>query len=95
MPIIIEWTYADGSTEITRIPAQIWRYNEKNVTKTFAKTKEVVSIKLDPMRETADIDENNNSWGVMPQASKIKAFKRKMKSEPTTGNKNPMQARRT
>jgi hypothetical protein len=28
----------------------------------FAKTKEVRSIKLDPERETADIDESNNSW---------------------------------
>lgn len=97
MPIIIEWTYADGSKEVTRIPAQIWRHNEKNVVKTYAKTKEVVSIKLDPMRETADIDESNNVWGVMPAPSSIKAFKLKKNSEPLnrrnpkSTNQNPMQ----
>ena len=61
MPIIIEWTYKDGSKEVERIPAQVWRLNEKKVTKAFIKNKEVASIKLDPLRETADIDEKNNS----------------------------------
>src|SRR6476659_4918414 len=28
MPIIIEWTFKDGSKEIERIPAQVWRLNE-------------------------------------------------------------------
>lgn len=97
MPIIIEWTYADGTKEITKIPAQIWRHNEKSVVKTYAKTKEVVSIKLDPMRETADIDESNNVWGVMPAPSSIKAFKLKKGIEPMnrrnpkSTNENPMQ----
>ena len=29
MPVIIEWTYKDGSKEIEKIPAQVWRHNEK------------------------------------------------------------------
>ena len=49
MPIIIEWTYKDGTKEIERIPAQVWRKNEKKVTKTFVKDKEVASVKLDPI----------------------------------------------
>jgi hypothetical protein len=32
MPIIIEWTYKDGSKETERIPVQIWRKNENKVT---------------------------------------------------------------
>jgi hypothetical protein len=52
MPIIVEWTYKDGTKEVDRIPAQVWRLNEKKVVKTFVKDKEVASIKLDPMRET-------------------------------------------
>src|SRR5262249_13030471 len=28
MPIIIEWTYKDGTKEVDRIPAQVWRLNE-------------------------------------------------------------------
>ena len=63
MPIIIEWTFKDGTKEIDRIPAQVWRLNENKVPKFFMKDKEVQSIKLDPMRETADIDESNNTWG--------------------------------
>ena len=77
MPIIIEWTYKDGTKEVDRIPAQVWRLNEQKVTKFFMKDKEVASIKLDPMRETADINESNNSWGTMPEPSRFTVFKQK------------------
>ncbi|OYW17063.1 MAG: aminopeptidase, partial [Sphingobacteriales bacterium 12-47-4] len=63
MPLIIEWTYEDGTKEIDRIPAQIWRKNENKIVKAFVKDKKVKSVKLDPFRETADINEKNNSWG--------------------------------
>ncbi len=62
MPIILEWTYADGTKEIERIPAQIWRKNENKVVKVFMKDKQVTKLQLDPMRETADINTSNNSW---------------------------------
>jgi len=61
MPIILEWTYKEGSKEIERIPAQVWRKNEKSVIKAFMKDKEVASIKLDPYRETADVEESNKT----------------------------------
>ncbi|HNB92418.1 MAG TPA: M1 family metallopeptidase, partial [Saprospiraceae bacterium] len=32
MPVIIEWTYTDGSKEVERISAQIWRKNENKIT---------------------------------------------------------------
>ena len=94
MPLIIEFTYADGSQEITRIPVMVWRHNEKKVTKTLSKNKEVVSIRLDPMRETADIDEKNNLWGTMPAPSRIKAFKQKMNVPEPGDVPNPMQSSR-
>ena len=90
MPIIVEWTYKDGTKQIDRIPAQVWRMNEKNVTKTFMKDKEVASIKLDPMKETADIDESNNSWGNIAEPSKFQLFKQKQGVTPAPGI-NPMQ----
>ncbi|MEL7121956.1 MAG: M1 family metallopeptidase, partial [Bacteroidota bacterium] len=34
MPIILEWTYEDGTKEIERIPVEIWRKNENEFTKT-------------------------------------------------------------
>lgn len=92
MPIIIEWTYKDGSKEIDRIPAQVWRLNEKNVVKTFMKDKEVASIKLDPMRETADIDESNNSWVEIPAPSRFPVFKATQQPRGQGGQENnPMQ----
>ena len=45
MPIIVEWTYKDGTKEVDRIPAQVWRLNENKVVKTFIKDKEVASVK--------------------------------------------------
>jgi hypothetical protein len=93
MPIIIEWTYKDGSKEIERIPAQVWRLNETKVTKFFMKDKEVASIRLDPMRETADIDESNNTWGGTTAApSRFALFKQKSGvSRGQSTGLNPMQ----
>lgn len=92
MSIIIEWTYTDGTREIERIPAQVWRKNENHLTKVFIKDKEVKSIKLDPNRETADIDESNNSWPTVQTESKFQVFKAKqqlLRSIPQSNN--PMQ----
>jgi hypothetical protein len=75
MPVILEFTYKDGTKKIDRIPAQIWRHNEKNGSKFYVEDKEVASIKLDPMRETADIDEANNVWGGEAKPSKFQLFK--------------------
>jgi hypothetical protein len=90
MPIILEWTYKDGTKEIERIPAQVWRKNEKTVSKAFVKNKEVASVKLDPYKETADIDESNNTYGDIKEPSKFKLFKQKQNVTPATGI-NPMQ----
>ena len=92
MPIIIEWTYKDGSKETERIAVQVWRKNENKVTKTFIKDKEVASIRLDPMRETADINESNNLWNVSGEPSKFQLFKSRTAAARGAGNgTNPMQ----
>ncbi|MFN8249628.1 MAG: M1 family metallopeptidase [Ferruginibacter sp.] len=93
MPIIIEWTFKDGSKEIDRIPVNVWRKNENKVVKTFVKNKEVASIKLDPMRETADINEKNNSWPAVTEPSKFQLFKSKSGGARGAGGNmgNPMQ----
>ncbi|MDO9373537.1 MAG: M1 family metallopeptidase [Ferruginibacter sp.] len=93
MPIIIEWTFKDGTKEIDRIPVQIWRKNENKVTKTFMKEKEVASIKLDPLRETADINEQNNVWPSFTTPSKFQLYKARTGGGrgAASGNVNPMQ----
>jgi hypothetical protein len=79
MPVIIEWTYADGTREIERIPAEIWRINEKKINKVFIKEKEVTNIVLDPQQELADIDIQDN---IFPKPkgipSKFDSFKKKV-----------------
>ena len=62
MPVIIQWNYVDGTSEVEYISAYIWRKNEYKFTKAFVKYKEVQSIVIDPFRETADIDESNQRW---------------------------------
>jgi hypothetical protein len=93
MPIIIEWTFKDGTREVTRIDAQVWRKNENRVVKTFIKDKEVASVRLDPMRETADINEQNNTWNVPSEPSKFQLFKSRSGNARGAGGGtgNPMQ----
>ncbi len=91
MPIIVEFTFEDGSKEINKMPAQIWRYNENKVTKVYLTNKKAISIKLDPMRETADIDEANNSWPNVAAPSKFALFKARTAARGQSMGLSPMQ----
>ena len=73
-PLVIEWTYKDGSKEIERIPAEIWRTNENEVTKVFIKDKEVVNIVVDPNAELADVETSNNTFPKRETASRFDRF---------------------
>ncbi|MBL7877483.1 MAG: M1 family metallopeptidase, partial [Cyclobacteriaceae bacterium] len=77
MPVIIEWTFKDGSKEIERLPAEIWRINETKVTKVFEKDKEVVNVVIDPLKETADINAEDNIFPRVIQPSKFDELKKK------------------
>lgn len=95
MPIIVEFAFEDGTKETQRIPAQIWRKNENSVTKLFLTRKKAVSIKLDPMKETADINEANNVWpkngAVAAEPSKFAIFKAANRQRGQSQGVNPMQ----
>ncbi|WP_424961538.1 M1 family metallopeptidase [Ekhidna sp.] len=75
MPVIIEWTYADGSKEIQQLPAEIWRLNEAQVTKTFLKEKEVVNIAIDPDQQLPDVNLENNIFPREKQTDKFEEMK--------------------
>jgi hypothetical protein len=85
-PIIIEATFDDNSTEVVRIPAEIWRMYEEKVSKVLIFDKQVISFKIDPFLETADTDLNNNSWPARVEPSRFDMFKEKQ-----TVRENPMQ----
>ncbi|NJC27542.1 M1 family metallopeptidase [Neolewinella antarctica] len=87
MPIILEFTFADGTKEVQRIPAEIWKMDYKEVSKVFPFTKEVVAINLDPFLETADTDRDNNYY---PSRSAVNRFDLYENSR-RDGGENPMQ----
>ncbi|SIT28656.1 Aminopeptidase N [Filimonas lacunae] len=91
MPVIIEWTYTDGTKETEKIPAQIWRKDEKHFDKVFLKNKAVSSIQLDPLRETADIDVTNNQWPQAKVMGRFEVFKSKQATRGQSQGMNPMQ----
>ena len=75
MPVKIEWIYTDGTKETNVLPADIWRGNEYEVTKTFVKEKQVDKVNLDPNFEFADTDMKNNSFPKVEEPSQFDAFK--------------------
>ena len=79
MPIILEMTFADGTKEMMRIPAEIWRRTPKAVSKLVVtdKDKELVSVTVDPRWETADVDVENNHYPRQISPSRIEAYKSK------------------
>jgi len=95
MPIILKWTFTDGTSEVETIPAYIWRKDENKVTKVFAKDKVVSAVLLDPFRETADIDESNNSWPRETQPSRFELFKQQQAPRGSSNGINPMRSSRT
>ncbi|MGL1885391.1 MAG: M1 family metallopeptidase [Reichenbachiella sp.] len=76
-PLIVEWTYEDGSKETEYIPAEIWRMNENQVVKVFAKDKVVTNIVIDPNEETADTNVYDNVFPKEDLDSEFDDFKDK------------------
>jgi hypothetical protein len=76
MPVIIEWTYKDGSKEVEKIPAEIWRVNEQKFSKVFIKEKEVTKVVLDPKQETSDISLDDNVFPRVEAPSKVDVLKK-------------------
>ena len=86
MPVIVEFEYTDGSKEVTKIPAEIWKRNDKQVKKVFISDKEIARVTLDPFLETADVDRNNNYWPARVEPTRFQLYKEKERQQ-----ENPMQ----
>ena len=86
MPLILKFEYTDGSEEVKRIPAEIWRKYNDYVTKIFVTKKEMRHITLDPFLETADVDTRNNVWEIKEKPDYFTVKKAKERTET-----NPMQ----
>ncbi len=79
MPIIIEVAYVDGTKETMVFPAEIWRYNHREVSKLLMVEKEIASIQIDPRQETADADQGNNFFPPRAAPSRFQLFKSRVK----------------
>ena len=90
MPVILEFKYADGTSEVIRIPAEIWRRNSEIIKKVFIVEKEIISVKLDPFLETADVNMNNNYWPARYEPTRFELY-RLGEEEEEEELENPMQ----
>ncbi len=90
MPIILKFEFTDGTEEVQRIPAEIWRKNNEEVSKVFMFDKPVKQITLDPFLETADTDLDNNFWPERQQPSRFQLYKSRW-GRGSRGGQNPMQ----
>jgi len=79
MPIILDITYADGTVEHMKLPAEIWRQNSKRASKLLVRDKEITALAIDAKWETADVDVNNNYWPARPIKSRFELYKKKKK----------------
>jgi len=92
MPLIIQFNFEDGTKEVKRIPAEIFKLNDQKVSKVFALNKPVVSVELDPQEETADTDRENNYFPRKAVPSRFELFKQSGGGRWSGGGgMNPMQ----
>lgn len=91
MPVIVLLTLEDGSTKEIRLPAEAWRV-DANLCDTLVVTDQpIVKFELDPYRETADINRDNNHFPPVIEPTRFQLFK----SQRRGAEDNPMaQAKR-
>jgi hypothetical protein len=74
-PLVLEITLASGKKYLERVPAEVWRYSPKKITKLIITDEPMTSLVQDPYLETADIDTSNNAWPRKPVQSRLELFK--------------------
>ncbi|PCI50879.1 MAG: aminopeptidase [Alphaproteobacteria bacterium] len=101
MPIFLEVTYEDGTSEEIRLNAEIWRKNSKKVTRMLITEKTVTSVMVDPHWETADTNMDNNHFPRRIEKSRfdlikakkrrdmMKEFRTRLKSDDDEEDKKP------
>jgi len=75
MPLVFKVEYVDGTSEEIRVPVEIWRYDNFNVSKLIVARKEAKAIVLDPNLETADANLENNFFPRRVVPTRFQVFK--------------------
>ena len=74
-PLPLQIDFADGSTQMYDIPAEIWRRNSERVTHMLIVPQRISAIELDPRQQTADVDRSNNHFPRKITPSRLQLFK--------------------
>ncbi|GIU65979.1 M1 family metallopeptidase [Candidatus Phycosocius spiralis] len=74
-PVILKFSFKDGSNDTITIPAEIWRYDARRVNWTYITAKEVTQVELDPRQETADVDRSNNYFPTRIEPTRLEVYK--------------------
>ena len=61
MPTTVQVKFKDGSTQIVKIPVEVWKRN-KTWTFRVNSTKEIETVTIDPENKIPDSDLKNNTW---------------------------------
>ena len=74
-PLVLEIELKSGKKYIERIPAEVWRYSPKKITKLIVTDEALAGLTQDPYWETADIDTSNNAWPRKVAQSRLELYK--------------------
>jgi hypothetical protein len=74
-PLVLQIELKSGKKYVERIPAEVWRYSPKKVTKLIITDEPMVSVTQDPYWETADTDISNNAWPRKLIPSRLELYK--------------------
>jgi hypothetical protein len=94
MPIIFKAFFEDGSEKIFHYPAEIWRTDAQQASVFFRTTQPVIRFELDPSRETADANRDNNHFPPEIEPSRFRIFQSRSGEGRTPEGENPMQRAR-
>lgn len=74
-PVLLEFQFEDGTSELKTLPAEVWRKNEAEVTKIFSFKKQVSKVILDPEELTGDAEQEDNIFPKISDSSRLEQFK--------------------
>ena len=75
MPVILQLEYESGEKKEIRLPAESWRRSPHSLKKLLVSEDRITAIVVDPLRETADTDIENNYYPRRIIPSRIDSYK--------------------
>lgn len=62
MPLLVTFTFEDGTSQEIRYPVEVWRFAPESLKKMYGFDKPLKSVQIDKDLETADVNPKNNFW---------------------------------